>query len=109
MREKLKERESLVWNCAHQWPSQPWLGKNSIEKGNGWERFSTRLSFSFNFSRIMFARAKSKGRERESLGTRLHPEQVWQIGNPHCQTIKALRCGEIGLHPLQTQLHSALH
>ena len=45
------------------------LGKNSIEKGHGWA--CTRLSLFFNFSRIIFARAKSKGMERESLGARL--------------------------------------
>ena len=49
MCEKLKERESLVWNHAHAWPSWPWLGKNSIEKGLGWVQFCTRLSLSFSF------------------------------------------------------------
>ena len=68
MCEKLKERESLVWNRAHPWPSWLWLGKNSIEKGHGWVRFCTRLSLSLC---IMFVQAKSKGRERESLGARL--------------------------------------
>ena len=71
MREPLNERESLVRNCAHLWPSQLWLSKNSIEKGHGWAQIHTRLSLSFNFLRIMFVLAKSKGRGRESLGTRL--------------------------------------
>ena len=69
MREKLKERESLVQ--THPWASQPWLDKNSIEKGHGWAWFLTKLSLSFNFSCITFALAMSKGRENVSLGTRL--------------------------------------
>ena len=64
----MKERQSLVWNCTHQWPSWLRLGKNSIEKGHGWVRFHTRLSLSFNFSWTIFALVKL---ERESLGTTL--------------------------------------
>ena len=47
MHENLKERESLVQNHTYPWPSQPWLGKNSIEKGHRWAQFRTRLSLSF--------------------------------------------------------------
>ena len=43
MHEKLKERESLVWNHTHLWLYWPWLVKNSIEKGHGWVWFSIRL------------------------------------------------------------------
>ena len=69
--EKLKERESLVWNRAHLWPLSIEFLPNHDREGHGWARFRTRLSLSFNFSCIMFAWAKSKGRERESLGMRL--------------------------------------
>ena len=47
--------------------SQLWLGKNSIVKDHGWPWFCTRALSLF----FMFARAKFKRRERESLGTRL--------------------------------------
>ena len=86
MHKKLKEREK---NHAHPRPSRLWLGKNSIEKGHGWAQFRTRVSLSFKFSRIMFARAKSKGGERESLGMRLSPDYNAPVGldRPHHRTL----------------------
>ena len=39
--------------------------------GHGWARFRTRLSLSFDFSRVIFAREKKWEKERGSLGTRL--------------------------------------
>ena len=68
-------------NTEHNWPhgrhdhAWPMIGQG----GHGWARFRTRLSLSFDFSRIIFARLKNKRsekrereRERESLGTRLN-------------------------------------
>ena len=82
MREKLKERESLVWNGAHSWPSLPWLSRNSIEKGHGWVRFFTRFSLSFKFLHIIFARAKFKERERKIWGTRFSTYKSHRLHNP---------------------------
>ena len=89
-KEKLKERESLVWSRAHPWPSQPWLGKNSIEKTmGGCGSIPDRLSLSFNFSHIiMFAWAKSEGRENESLRTRLYET----LDNKYVLTIPQTDC-----------------
>ena len=44
--ERLKDRESLVWNHTYPWP---WLSNNSIQKGHEWVQFHTGLSLSFNF------------------------------------------------------------
>ena len=69
MREGLKERESLVRNCAHPCglsqlnSSQTTPGKATGGRGS--------VLLSFNFSRIIFTWVKSKGMERDSLGTRL--------------------------------------
>ena len=52
MHGELKERESLVWNHAHLWPTRlqaAMVGQElSIENGHGWAWFHTRLSLPFN-------------------------------------------------------------
>ena len=67
IREKLKEREpGTELRPPVAFPTV--VGEELNEKGHRWVQFRTRLSLSFNF---LLVRAKSKGRERENLGTRL--------------------------------------
>ena len=43
MHEKLKERESLVWNRAHLWSFSIEFLPNHGREGHGWAQFCTRL------------------------------------------------------------------
>ena len=62
MHEKLKERESLIWNHTHPWPFSIEFLRNHGQEGDGWAGFHTRLSLYFKFLHITFMQARFIGR-----------------------------------------------